>query len=241
MRFCGLTIGPASLLQPRGVPGHAGGVVVLFCDAARSVPLSRFRSAQSVPFSSARSVLRGTGRCLVPCYRSEDLLLPPTSTRFRHFISPHSLFIALARSLALRAFFRRPALCRFCCSFSLFWPALSLPVCGLHGAGVLPFSSCRPVSAARFRPGSTGGREGRVVGKIGKLSVLSKLLSVFLLGTGAHPPGGADVRRVRDHLSARAKGPCRGRVVAVMTSVIWGRCFSGRSPIHRCIEPLRCR
>lgn len=217
-----------------------GGWFFALCDAARSV-LS-VQPVPSVPSCSARSsgsVPLGRRVLFALRRRAADRTLPPTFTRFRHFISPHSLFIALARSLALRAFFRRPALCRLCCSFSLFWPALSLPVCGLHGAGVLPFSSCRPVPVACFRPGSTGGREGRVVGKIGKLSVLSKLLSIFLLGTGAHPPGGADVRRVRDHLSARAKGPCRGRVVAVMTSVIWGRCFSGRSSIHRCIGPLR--
>lgn len=232
---------PASVLQPReALPG-----VWFFalCDAARSV-LS-VQPVPSVPSCSARSsgsVPLGRRVLFALRRRAADRTLPPTFTRFRHFISPHSLFIALARSLALRAFFRRPALCRFCCllSFSLV-AGLSLPACELHRSGMLPFSSCRPVSAARFRPGSTGGREGRVVGKIGKLSVLSKLLSIFLLGTGAHPPGGADVRRVRDHLSARAKGPCRGRVVAVMTSVIWGRCFSGRSPIHRCIEPLRCR
>lgn len=214
--------------------------------ATRPVPFRSVRSAGPVrsvlfcPFIRFRPA-RPPG-VICPASPAADRTLPPTFTRFRHFISPHSLFIALARSLALRAFFRRPALCRFCCllSFSLV-AGLSLPACELHRSGMLPFSSCRPVSAARFRPGSTGGREGRVVGKIGKLSVLSKLLSIFLLGTGAHPPGGADVRRVRDHLSARAKGPCRGRVVAVMTSVIWGRCFSGRSPIHRCIEPLRCR
>ena len=169
---------------------------------------------------------------------------PDTASDIHTLPSLHLTSFALHRSRSLSCtsgIFQAPgSLSSLLLVFSLV-AGLSLPACELHRSGMLPFSSCRPVSAARFRPGSTGGREGRVVGKIGKLSVLSKLLSIFLLGTGAHPPGGADVRRVRDHLSARAKGPCRGRVVAVMTSVIWGRCFSGRSPIHRCIEPLRCR
>ena len=201
-------------------------------------PFSRSRSFRPVlPVHPVPS--RSAAGCYLPCVAAlrtgHCLRHSHASVTSFHLIHSSSLSLGLlhfGRFSGARLFVVFVA-----CSLSLLW----LPACELHRSGMLPFSSCRPVSAARFRPGSTGGREGRVVGKIGKLSVLSKLLSIFLLGTGAHPPGGADVRRVRDHLSARAKGPCRGRVVAVMMSVIWGRCFSGRSPIHRCIEPLRCR
>lgn len=207
---------------------------VPFCPFSRSRPFRPVLPVHPVPSRSAAgcylpcvAALR-TGHCLRHSHasvtsfhliRSSSLSL--ALLHFGHFSGARLFVVSAARFLSFgrhSPFPSADSMAQVCCRFrraDLFRWHVSVPVRPMEG--------------------------GRVVGKIGKLSVLSKLLSIFLLGTGAHPPGGADVRRVRDHLSARAKGPCRGRVVAVMTSVIWGRCFSGRSPIHRCIEPLRCR
>lgn len=212
MRFCGLTIGPASVQQPREASGHAGGVVLCavrrgpfrpFCPFCRSCPFSRFRSVRSagpVLFFWTRSARPPGLFCPASPHCGPD-----AASDIHTLSSLHLTSFPLHRSRSVSCtpgvfssgtrFFVVSA-----CSLSLFWPALSLSVCGLHGAGVLPFPSCRPVPAARFRSGSTDGKEGRVVGKIGKLSVLSKLLSVFLLKADAHPSGGADVRRARDPL-----------------------------------------
>lgn len=143
----------------------------------RSVSFCSADPVRSVSFCPVQPVLSrpAAGCCSALRRRAADRTLPPTSTRFRHIISPHSLFIALARSLALLTFFRRLTLCRLCCLFSCSLWTGSLPSrLRTPWAGVLPVPSCRPVPAARFRSGSTDGKEGRVVGKIGKLSVISK-------------------------------------------------------------------
>lgn len=154
------------------------------CDATRSVrsaqpvpsvlsvpfrPFCRSRPVLLAPFRSAAGVVLPrvtalrTGRCLrhPHAFVTSSHLIPSSSLSLGLFTP--GVFSSGTRFFVVSA-----------CSLSLFWPALSLSVCGLHGAGVLPFPSCRPVPAARFRSGSTDGKEGRVVGKIGKLSVISK-------------------------------------------------------------------
>lgn len=151
------------------------------CDATRSVSFCPFNWSR--PFRPFRPVLpvqpvlsRSAAGVVLPrvtALRTGRCLRHPHAfVTSSHLIPSSSLSLGLLHS---RRFFRRLTLCRLCCLFSCSLWTGSLPSrLRTPWAGVLPFSSCRPVPAARFRSGSTDGKEGRVVGKIGKLSVISK-------------------------------------------------------------------